>query len=81
MFCNKGASKNIDRTQKHALQILYIDYESLFEPLLSRNGSISIHVTNLQNPMTEIFRSMNGLNPPVVWEFHERKHVAYSLRL
>ena len=23
---------------------------------------------------------MNGLNPPLVREFHERKHVSYSLR-
>ena len=24
---------------------------------------------------------MNGLNPPLIWEFHERKHVTYTLRI
>ena len=31
--------------------------------------------------MIEIFKSMNGLNPPLIWEFHERKHVTYNLRM
>ena len=30
-----GVNKQIDRTHKHALQILYKDYESLFEALLT----------------------------------------------
>ena len=31
--------------------------------------------------MIEIFKSMNGMNPPLVWEFHERKNVTYNLRI
>ena len=31
--------------------------------------------------MTEILKSMNYFNPPLVWEFHEKKHVVYSLRI
>ena len=81
MFCNKGANKQIDRTHKSALQILYKDYESSFEALLTRNGSNNMHVNNLQKLMTEIFKSMKGLSPPLVWEFHERKHVTYNLRM
>ena len=65
MLCNKGANKQIDRTQKRALQILYKDYESSFEALLTRNGN-SIHVNNLQKLMIEICKSMNGLNPPLI---------------
>ena len=73
MFCNKGANKQIDRTHKRALQILYKDYESSFEALLTRIGSNSVHVNNLQKLMIEIFT--------LVWEFHERKHVTYNLRI
>ena len=39
MFYNKGANKQIDRTLKSALQILYKEYESSFEALLTRNGN------------------------------------------
>ena len=44
-------------------------------------GSFCIHVRNLQKLMTEIYKSMNQLNPSLVWEFHEKKHVAYDLRI
>ena len=40
-----------------------------------------MHVNNLQKLMIEIFKTMNGLNPPLVWEFHERKHFTYNLRI
>ena len=62
-------------------QNVYKAYESSFEALLTRSGSNSIHVKNLQKLMLEIFKTMNGLNPPLAWEFHERKHVTYNLRI
>ena len=31
--------------------------------------------------MTEIYKSMNRLNPSFIWEFHEKKDVSYSLRI
>ena len=54
LFCNKGAYKEIDRTHKRALRILYKEYECPFETLLTRSGSSCIHVRNLQKLMTEI---------------------------
>ena len=47
--------------------------------VVTRSGSNSIHVGNLQKLMIEIFKSMNGLNPHLVWEFHERQYVTYNL--
>ena len=81
LFCNKGANKEIDRTHKRALRILYKEYECPFETLLTRSGSFCIHVRNLQKLLTEIYKSMNHLNPSLVWEFHEKKHVTYDLRI
>ena len=81
MLCNTGANEQIHRTHKRALQILYKDYESSSEALLTRSGSHSVHVKNLHKLMVEIFKTMNGLNPPLVWEFHERKNATYNLRI
>ena len=81
MFSIKGANKQIDSTHKRALQILCKEYESSFEALLTLSGSNCIHVNNFQKLMIEILKTMNGLNPPFVWEFHERKHVTYNLRI
>ena len=73
MFCNKGANRKIDRTHKRALQHLYKDHESSFEALLTRIGSNSIHVNNLQKLMIEIFNSMNELNPHLYGSFMKGK--------
>ena len=73
--------KEIDRTHKPAFRILYKDYESPFETLLARSDRFCLHVRNLQKLMTEIYKSMNHLNPPLIWEFHDKKHVNYMIRI
>ena len=80
LFCNKGANKKIDRAHKRALRILHNDYGSSFQLLLARSNSFTIHVKNLHTLMTEIYMSLNNMNPSIVWEFHEKKHVAYDIR-
>ena len=80
LFCNKGANKKIDCAHKRALRILHNDYGSSFQSLLARSNSSTIHVKNLQKLMTEIYMSLNNMNLSIVWEFHEKKHVAYGLR-
>ena len=81
LFCNKGANKEIDRTHKRALRILYKEFDCPLETLLTRSGSFCIHVRKLQKLMTDIYKSMNKLNPSLVWEIHEKKHVTYYLRI
>ena len=81
LFCNKGANKEIHRTHTRALRILYEDYESSFETLLAQSCSNRIHIKNLQKLMTEIYKSMNHLNPSLVLEFHEKKTISYNLRI
>ena len=80
MFCNQGGNKEIDRTHNRVLRILYEDDECSFEILLTRRGSVCIHVKNLQKLMIEVYKSVNHLNQSLVWEFHEKKHVEYNLR-
>ena len=79
LFCSKCASKKIDRAHKRELRILYNDYDSLFQLPLGRSNSYTIHV-NLQKLMTEIYKSLNNMNPSIVLEFHEKKCVKYDLR-
>ena len=62
-FCNKGANKEIDRTHKRALWILYKEYDCPLETLPTQSGSFCIQVRNLQKLMTESYKSMNQLNP------------------
>ena len=80
LFCNKGSDKKIDRAQKRALRILHSDYGSSFQSLFARSNSFTIHVKNLQKLLTEIYMSLNNMNLSIVWEFHQKKYVAYDLR-
>ena len=75
LFCSDAANDEINRAHKRCLRILYQDYESTLQLLLSRDNSQTIHVKNLQRLMTEIYKSTKKLNPSYLWEFHERKEV------
>ena len=55
--------------------------ESSFETLLARSGNNSIHIKNLQKLMTEIYKSMNHLNPSIIWEFPVKNPIMYNLRI
>ena len=70
-----------NRTHKRALRALYGDYESTFEDLLDRDKSKTIHKKNLEILMTEVYRTINHLNPEYMWEFFTKRDVPYGLRI
>ena len=43
MFCGRTRNRRINRLHERALRIAYEDYESSFEQLLSKDGSVMIH--------------------------------------
>ena len=64
MFCSKSANKEIRRTNKRALTVLCEDYDSSFEQPFEKDGSITVHHKDLQNLMTECYKTTNQMNPP-----------------
>ena len=66
--------------QLGALRVLYGDYDSSFDQLLARAGSITVHQKNLQILMIEIYKTMNHLNPSYIWGFFVKKDIPYNLR-
>ena len=43
MFCSKSAINEIKRTNRRALRALYEDYDSSFEQLPDKDGSVTVH--------------------------------------
>ena len=43
--------------------------------------TIILYASNLQILMTEVYKCMNHVNPSLVWEFHQKKHVTYDIRI
>ena len=80
IFCSKTANRVINRTNERALRVLYEDYDSSFEQLLEKDRSITVHQKNLQNPLTEIYKTANEIVPSYIWGLFAEKDVPYNLR-
>ena len=82
MFSTKDANNKIEKLHKRALQIIHSDYDSAlnYEDLLLRDNSVTIHQRNLQFLMTEIFKTIHGLNPSFMKEFFIMEETCYNLR-
>ena len=55
MFCGRTLNRRINRFHERELGIAYEDYESSFEDLLSKDGSVMIHQRNLRVLAVEMY--------------------------
>ena len=62
MFCSRKSNDKINRLHERSLRIVYNDYESSFEELLSRCNTFSIHDQNIHRLAIEIYKIANGLS-------------------
>ena len=69
-----------NKMKERALRIAYKDYTSSFVSLLEKDKSITIHQKTVQLLMTEIFKTINNLNPSFMDEIFLKRNVSYNLR-
>ena len=62
MSCSRPNTKKINRLCEHCLQIIYMENQLLFEELIEKDNSVSIHHTNIQFLSIEIHKIINGLS-------------------
>ena len=63
MFCSLSCNNKINKLHERALRLVYHDYESLFNVLLNKNKSFSIHHQNIQKLMIEFYKPLNKPSP------------------
>ena len=79
---SKAADNLINRTTKRAMRITYnSDSEETLEALLQRDGTVTIHKRNLQKLMVEVYKTLNHLNPPYMWDLFTKKVMEYDFRI
>ena len=67
LFCNKKLKNKQEQIQERALHFLCNDISD-YEHLLKISDRPSIEVKHLRNLATEIFKTLNDLNPPFMKE-------------
>ena len=59
-------NRKINRLHERCLRIIYNDKQSLFDELLNKDSSVSIHIRILQKLAIEMFKFYEGLSPPIM---------------
>ena len=68
MFCSKGDNNLISRAQTRALRAVNSDFNTPTDALLYRYETDSVHTHNLRSLATEVYKSVNHLNPSFMWD-------------
>ena len=69
IFYSRKLNHRINKIHECALRIVYNDHQCIFEELLERDNSFTIHERNLQKLATEMLKVNNGLSVQVVSEY------------
>ena len=80
MFHSRSINTKISRLHERVLRITYNDLNSSFENLLEKGGTVSIHVKNLQELATEVFKISKNFSVPAISELFHQKVNHYDLR-
>ena len=71
-MCHSRANNGkINRLQERCLRIIYYNKQSSFETLLVKDGSVSVHIRDLQILATEMYKIKNNI-PLIVTELFEQ---------
>ena len=63
MFSSSSSLKKVENLQKRALRFLYNDYKTSYDDLLKKAGTSSMNVKRLRTLCTEMYKTVNDLNP------------------
>ena len=79
MFHNRHLNNKINSIHETALRITYQDHISIFQELLNKDNSISIHHRNFQVLATGMFKIHRGMSPDILREIFVPKISSYNL--
>ena len=80
MFHSRSINNKINRLNERVLRIVYNEFKTSFKNLLEKDGTVSIHVKNLQKLATEMFKISKNFSVPLMSELFYQKVNHYDLR-
>ena len=76
-FCSRHSNNLINKLQERVLRVVYNDYDSSYNELLEKANENTIHIKNIHILMTEIYKLLNGLSPPIMSKIF-KKRIAHN---
>ena len=62
-FCSYEPSQKTEEIRKRCLRLVLDDYESDYENLIKKNGITTMEIKRLRTLATEIFKTINNIDP------------------
>ena len=79
-FCGKVNNGKLEKIQERALRILYRDYISDYDSLISKSRTEKILTTRLKKILIEVFKTLKKTNPPYLHSLFTTNETEYDLR-
>ena len=80
MFYSRKTNNRINKLHERPLRLVYRDYESTFEDLLTKDGSFTVHHYSIQTLATELYKVYNNISQTTFGELFTRNNNGYYLR-
>ena len=79
-FSFRQSDNLINNFQERPLRVPYNDYDSRFSELLEMPNESTIQIKNIKVHMTEMYKFLNDLSPPIMNDSFQKQENYYSLR-
>ena len=79
MFYSRTTNNKINKLHGKALRLVYDDHVSMFDELLEKGNSFTVHCYNMQTLCIELYKVFSGQSQTIVSDIFERKNINYNL--
>ena len=79
-FCSKQNTEKLEKLQHRSLKIVFEDYSSSYEFLLSKANMPTLHISRLRQLAIEVFKCLQNISPKYVQELITVNSSYYSFR-
>ena len=79
-FCGKVNNSKLEKIHERALKIIYNNYDSSYEELISTSNSTTLLISRIHLILYEVFKSIQKINPPCISDLFKIKEFKYSMR-
>ena len=80
IFCGKSNLVKLEKLQERALRFVYNDFVTPKNELLIKADMLPLSIYRLKFLATEVFKSVNDLNPQFIVNMFEHRPTTYNLR-